>query len=204
VVRLYQGFQLGFAVLVLGLISERAHVLLYRARTSDYALGWLRARLRAGESAAALAWAERLPASFVGQTLLGALGRRDSTEDSDLDPELVRVELRHAAGERLGVLRGCATLASALGLLGGILAIREGFSGGGGLLALQAGLAQQVALASALESMALGVATSAVCFHALGVFRVAARELLTQSTHIAHLLAEHTADRLAPGPGGGS
>lgn len=100
------------------------------------------------------------------------------------------MDLRQAASARLAVLRGCATLASVLGLLGGIMAIRGGFSGNAGLLELQAGLAQQVALAEALERMAIGVGTSAVCFYALGVFRRAARDLIVQITQIAHLIAD--------------
>src|SRR3954451_18254854 len=129
-----------FALAVLAVILERGHAIFYLASTSDRAMKWLATRLRAGDARSAEAWAKRVPRSFVARVILETL----DTHDPERDPDLVRVELRHAAGARLGVLRGCATLASALGLLGGIVAIREGFSGGGGLLALQAGLAQQV------------------------------------------------------------
>lgn len=191
--RLYELGQVLFALAVMGLIAERVRALAYRAATSDRAMKWLADRLRAGDGDSAQAWARRVPESFVARLVLETLDQGNS----ERDPELMRVELRHVVGARLGVLRGCATLASALGLLGGILAIRRGFSGGGGLLALQAGLAQQVALAEALQCMALGVGTSALCFFALGEFRKAVRQLLAQTAHITHLLAEYTADQLA-------
>jgi hypothetical protein len=189
----YELAQLVFALAVLAVIVERGRAVFYLAATSDRAMKWLAARLRAGDAASAEAWAKRVPSSFVARLIVETL----DTQDPERDPDLVRVELKHAAGARLGILRGCATLASALGLLGAIVAIREGFSGGGGLLALQAGLAEQVALAQALECMALGIGTSALCFFALGEFRRGARELLAQSAHITHLLAEQAADELS-------
>lgn len=182
----YEVGQLLFALFVLGVVSERAWFLLRRAPVSDRALRWLTDRIRARDQASAIAWASQVPHAFVSQVIRGHAGLDQDAWPTT--PELARIELSHAASARLGVLRGCATLASALGLLGGILAIRRGFSGGSGLLALQAGLAEQVALAEALEMMALGVGTSAVCFHALGVFRGAARAAVAQATHIAHLL----------------
>ncbi|MFT3922641.1 MAG: hypothetical protein QM778_08920 [Myxococcales bacterium] len=196
---LFELGQVAFALGVMVVIGERARALFFRSLTSEHAMKWLAARLRAGDAASAQAWARQVPESFVARVLLETL----DVQNPERDPDLLRVDLRHAAGIRLGLLRGCATLASALGLLGGILAIRQGLSGGGGLLALQAGLAQQMALADALESMALGVGTSALCFYALGAFRKAAGQLLAQSAHITHLLAEHAADQLAGGGGRG-
>ena|GEM_PF-6158209 len=197
--RLFELGQVVFALGVAAVIAERARALLFCSSTSDRAVKWLAARLRDGDSVSAEAWARRVPSSFVARTLLETL----DTQNPERDPDMLRLELRHDAGVRLGLLRGCATLASALGLLGGILSIRQGFSGGGGLLALQAGLAEQVALACALQSMALGVATSALCFYALAVFRRVARDLLAQSAHITHLLAEHAADQLVGAGGAG-
>jgi hypothetical protein len=196
VVRFYELGQGLFALAVMALIAERVRVLLYRSATSDRAMKWLASRLRAGDVDSPAAWARRVPDSFVARVILETLDQGNP----ERDPDVLRVDLRHAAVARLGVLRGCATLASALGLLGGIMAIRRGLSGEGGLLALQAGLAQQIALSEALECMALGVGTSALCFFALAEFRKAARDLLAQCAHITHLLAEQAADRLA-GPG---
>jgi hypothetical protein len=183
---LYEWGQLAFALFVLAVVAERARFLLRVARLSDAGVRWLTGRLRAHDDAAARAWADRVPQAFASRVISAWVGT--DPEAWPVSPELMRVELSHGAGARLGVLRGCATLGSALGLLGGILAIRRGFGGESGLLALQAGLPQQVALAQALQRMAIGVGTSAVCFFALGVFRKAARELVAQSTHIAHLL----------------
>ncbi len=192
--RIYELGQLLFALAAMVLVAERVRALGYRALTSERAMKWLAARLREGDRQGAVAWARRVPEAFVGRLILETL----APEDPERSPELVRVELRHVASLRLGVLRGFATLASALGLLGAILAIGQGFSGGGGLLALQAGLAQQVALARALERMALGVGTSAFCFFALGELRQMAKGLLAQTSHITHLLADLAAQERAP------
>ncbi|MEY4578160.1 MAG: hypothetical protein RL701_2863, partial [Pseudomonadota bacterium] len=86
------------------------------------------------------------------------------------------------------VLRVGATIASTVGLMIGILRIRGGAGEHAGLLALEAGLAEKVALGEALFSMAVGVATSAVCFHAVGALREAAGEVMGQGTKVAEAL----------------
>ncbi len=190
-VRFYALGQLGLTLIVFAIVVERARELFFRAPTSERALRWLGTQLKKGDAAGPLSWANRLPDTYVSQVLRAQLG----TEDRDFfeSSDLIRVELRYAVGRRLGLLRSSATLSSVLGLLGAILAIRQGFNDTS-LLALQAGLAQKVAVAQALESMGIGVGTSAFCFYALGLFRRVARDLIRQATHIAHILSQHAVD----------
>lgn len=187
--------QLGLSLAVLALIVERGRALLQRAPASAKATKWLGQRLTAGETASALAWARLRPNASVSKLLIGQLDAEDGFPES-LD--LAQRELRIEAAARLDVLRGAATLASVSGLLGGILAIVNGFNDDS-LLALQAGLAQRVAIGQALQSMGIGVGTSAVCFYALSVFRGALRELHTQVAHIAHILSLRGASPLGRG-----
>ncbi len=187
--RFYVLGQLGLATLVVVLVAERARELFHRAPTSEHALRWLRNRLQKGDTQGPLLWARARQGAYVSQVLQAALDPAGSEGEGEALSDLVQLDLRYAAGRRLGVLRVAATMASVLGLLGGILAIRQGFDDDS-LLALQAGLAQKVALAHALESMALGVGTSAFCFFALGLFRRVARDVLRQATHIAHILSQ--------------
>jgi biopolymer transport protein ExbB/TolQ len=183
--------QCAWALVVLGLVAERAHALFVRYAVSEAALLFVARSLRNGDFDAARAWAAARP-----HTLLAALiAPREDADESVDDSAALLSELSHRTHERLLALRVAATLSSTLGLLGGVVAIARGMGGSPGLLGLQAGLAERLAMQDALLSMALGVGTAAVCFHALSRFRARARELVTQLRSVAHLLLETGARR---------
>ena len=178
--------QCTWALVVLAMVAERAHALFVRYAVSDAALLFVTRSLRAGDLEAARAWAAERP-----RTLLAALlAPVDAADEAEADAPALLTELSYRTHERLLVLRVAATLSSTLGLLGGVVAIARGMGGAPGLLGLQAGLAERVAMQEALFSMALGVGTAAVCFHALSRFRARARELVTQLRSVAHLLLD--------------
>jgi biopolymer transport protein ExbB/TolQ len=167
------------------MVAERAHALFVRYAVSEAALLFVARSLREGDFEAARAWAEARP-----HTLLAALIAPGQADEGGDDSASLLSELSHRTHERLLALRVAATLSSTLGLFGGVVAIARGMGGAPGLLGLQAGLAERVAMQDALFSMALGVGTAAVCFHALSRFRARARELVTQLRSVAHLLLE--------------
>ena len=177
--------QCAWAVAVLALIAERAHALFVRYAVSEAGFLFVTRSLRDGDLEGVRAWAHAR-----SRTLLAALLVPSDASDDPGDPASVLTELSHRTHERLLALRVAATLSSTLGLLGGVLAIARGVGGKPGLLGLQAGLAERLAMQDALLSMALGVGTAAVCFHALSRFRARARELVTQLRGAAHLLLE--------------
>lgn len=194
--------QMAFALFVALAVAERVRFLYARAATSDVALAWLTQRLEAGDHDAALAWAAERPDSHVARVLIAALASaNDSVAGSLADPAdreavaraererlLARdaetreclLDLREEASARLRMLRVCATLASTIGLLGGILALASA----GGTHVGSAGLSRH-GLADAIATMAIGVATSALCFQALALLRPAAQRLVTQATQVA-------------------
>jgi hypothetical protein len=178
--------QLGLSAALAALIVERTRYLLVAAPLSPEGLKFVVAALEAGRTEQAQVWAEEAARTHVGQVLRVGLGARDGDDDDELSEALF--ELQACCLVRLRALRVGATVASTLGLLAGILRIRGGLGESAGLLALEAGLAEKVALGQALFSMALGVATSAVCFYALGVLREAAQALLAQGTKVAGVL----------------
>lgn len=173
----YQFVQLAFAVFMVLVIAGRVRVLCLRAATSEAAYRWLTRTLEAGDVERARVWARARPEAFVARMIAAA----DDEERRDLS-----FELRDRASAHLRLLRVSATLASTLGLLGGILALARADTG---LSALRAGGAQREALTEAIITMAIGVATSALCFQALALLRPAARKLLEQTRQIARLLA---------------
>ncbi|HEY6877960.1 MAG TPA: hypothetical protein VI299_08065 [Polyangiales bacterium] len=101
------------------------------------------------------------------------------------DPREALADVREIASTRLRLLRVCATLASTLGLLGGILLLAGAPLPGQGLLALAAGAVARARMNGAIETMAIGVATSALCFQALAILRRAATKQLHQADQIA-------------------
>jgi len=170
--------------MVTAVIGERVRVLYLKAATSDEAVRWLLRALDDGEREPARAWARALPSTHVARVL------RASIEDDDArDLRETLLDLRAEAGARLRLLRVSATLASTLGLLGGILALAGGAKRAG-LDALRAGGAERTTMAEALATMAIGVATSALCFQALALLRPAAQKLIVQSEQIARALGD--------------
>jgi hypothetical protein len=178
--------QLGVSAGLAAVIVERVRYLLVVAPLSPEGMKFVVAALEAGRSEQVRVWAEEAARTHVGQVLQAGLGAGGSEQEDELSDVLFELQARCLA--RLRALRVGATVASTLGLLTGILRIRGGLGESAGLLALEAGLAEKVALGQALGSMAVGVATSAVCFYALGVLREAAKGLLAQGTKVAGVL----------------
>lgn len=174
--------QLGLSAVLLAIIVERARYLLWLAPLSPEGLRFVLNALERGQRAALELWAREAPRTHVGKLLRAGLMEQGEGEDDVSD---TLFELQAQCSARLRVLRVGATIASTAGLMVGILRIRGGAGESAGLLALEAGLAEKVALGQALFSMAVGVATSAVCFYAVGVLREAARETMGQGAKVA-------------------
>jgi hypothetical protein len=187
--------QLGVSAALLGAIAERAHYLLFRAKLSEEGWAFVQRGVQAGELAELRAFARAQPHAHVSAVLRAAFDPNPERDDGDLAELLSSLHEQSAA--RLRVVRVGATLASSLGLLVGILCIRRGFGEPAGLLALEAGLPQKLAMSQALFAMAIGVATSAVCFYALSLLRPAAQALVAQSARAAHLVQDALASGAA-------
>jgi hypothetical protein len=188
--------QLALSGVLLGVIAERAHYLLFRAKLSEEGLSFVDRSLRDGAIAELRAFARAQPEAHVSAVLRAAF-----EPDPERDEELAELVswLREQSASRLRVVRVGATIASSLGLLVGILCIQRGFGEPAGLLALEAGLPQKLAMSQALFAMAIGVATSAVCFYALALLRPAAEALVAQSARAAHLAQDALASNAACG-----
>lgn len=180
---LYQLGQLAYALFVLALIAERVRTLCFVAATSDGAVKWIVRSLEQGDTTLPLSWARRRPASHVARLLAAA-----PTDDGEGEVGECLIDLQAEAIARLRLIRVCATLASTLGLLGGILVLARGHGVDAGLAALKAGAAERSALDEAIATMAVGVATSAICFQALALLRPAAQKLLLQARQVARSL----------------
>lgn len=184
---LYQLCQLAFALLVAGLIAERVRVLCLYGAMSDEALRWLLRALERSDLDAVRGFTRARPTSYVARVLQAALETRDAGSVNDDRVGEVVADLQEEASARLRVLRVSATLASTMGLLGGILVLARGAEQAG-LLALRRGGAERGAMAEAIATMAIGVATSALCFQALALLRPAAQRLLTQTRQVVRAL----------------
>jgi hypothetical protein len=176
-------FQLGLALLVVGIAMERLYCVAVVAPVSARLMSELERLLRDQQIGAAHRLAQLLPRRWVSRVVLNA----GATEPEA--PEFVLLDLFEEAGLRLGMLRLSATLASTLGLLGGILLIRSGFSADVGLLALEAGLAQRAALGRALLTMSVGVGTAAFAFAAHAAIRRASTAAYAQAQRIDRFLS---------------
>lgn len=202
--------QLGLSAVLLATIVERARYLFWLAPLSGEGLKHVLRAIEQGAWGDVEVWAREVPGSHVGQILRvvrGTSGERGaesasgeqgaSSASGEHRAESVSgaVEREEALAEllfdlqaralaRLRLLRVGATIASTVGLMIGILRIRGGVGAPAGLLALEAGLPEKIALGQALFSMGVGVATSAVCFYAVGVLRDGAREVLVQGTKV--------------------
>jgi hypothetical protein len=172
--------QLGFALLVVGLVAERAYVLAWRSALSEEATRWLMRQLERADRSQLVRFCQQRPQAQLAQVVLCAL---DADAESEL-PELL-LSLREQSLARLRLLRVSATLASTLGLLGGILTLAGVFGAPNDLSALKAGGAQRLTLSHALTTMAIGVATSAFCFQALAVLRPIAERQLASAQRAA-------------------
>lgn len=176
----FQVGQLAFAAFLIVVISERVFALYVRLATSDDAARWLARELEAKSPDGPRAWARARPEAQLARIVELALddARRDELGE-------LFVDVRAETLARLSMLRVSATIASTLGLLGGIVTLARGAPEAAGLLALQAGGLQRLAMNEAISTMAIGVATSAFCFHALALLRTAAEKRLTQARQLA-------------------
>lgn len=179
----FQLGQLTLALIVVAIIAERVRLLHLDAATSDEAVRWILRTIEQGEQRLLASWAEASPCSHVGRVLQAGLGAE--ANNGELRETLL--DLREEASARLRLLRVAATLASTVGLLGGILALAGGTERAG-LSALKAGGAERATFAEAIATMAIGVATSALCFQAIASLRPAAQKLIAQAEQVARAL----------------
>lgn len=181
----FQLFQLAITLFLSVVISRRVHALHYRDATSEDAFRWLLRTLERGEREPVRAWARERPRAQLARMI--ELAFTSSQPAAELR-ELVS-ELRDESTASLRTLRVAATLVSTLGLMGGILTLALGSSRHAGLMALQAGRVERMTMNEALATMAIGVATSALCFQALAVLRPAAQRAMLQVRQLERLLA---------------
>lgn len=166
----FQWLQLGFLLLVVGLVAERIHALCWRDAIADD----LFKRLLRSDAAACRKFA-RVRAETRWADVFAA----------EEDPRETLADVRENALARLRLLRVCATMASTLGLLGGILLLAGASLPDQGLLALQAGAVARARMDGAITTMAIGIGSSAFCFQALALLRRAAQRQLTQAEQLA-------------------
>lgn len=181
----FQLAQLSVAAFLAVVIGQRVHTLHYRAATSEEAFRWLLRTLERGDREPVCAWARERPGAQLARMI--ELAFTSSQPAAELR-ELV-VELRDESTASLRMLRVAATLVSTLGLMGGILTLALGSSRHAGLMALQAGRVERMTMNEALATMAIGVATSALCFQALAVLKPAAQRAMLQVRQLERLLA---------------
>lgn len=182
---LFQLAQLGFALFLAIAIGERVRALFLRAAVSDEGFRWLLRAVQSGDLEAARCWAQERPSAQLARMIAVA----SASTDGSGDLRELAIDLREEASVRLRLIRVSATLASTMGLLGGIVTIARGSSvEGAGLAALQAGGAERLTMNQAIATMAIGIATSALCFQALALLKPAATKLLTQLKQVERAL----------------
>jgi hypothetical protein len=156
--------QLGFALVVGALAADRIRALCWTHAISEPAF---KRMLREPHVARVR------PESVLAQALYGD------------EPAEAIADAREIATARLRLIRVSATMASTLGLLGGILMLAGMPLPNQGLLALASGALERARMDTAIATMAIGVGSSAFCFQALSILRIAARTLLTQAERVA-------------------
>jgi len=180
----FQLAQLGVALFLTIVIGERVRALHFRDATSEEAFRWLLRTLDRGDTERARGWARARPRTQLARMVELAF---TSSQPAGELRELM-LDLREESTARLRVLRVGATLVSSLGLMGGILTLALGSSRHAGLMALQAGGVERMTMNEALATMAIGVATSALCFQGLALLRPAAQRSLMQVRQLERLL----------------
>ena len=176
----FNALQLLLAAVALALIAERFRSLFYRARidAGPY-LAALRYDLQAGRIHAARELAETGRPAWIPELVHAVLRAETDGEQAEGVADEVCANRRDDAGRGIYLLHGLARAATPLALLGVILELSSALSGrGAGLQALQAGSVQNIALSRALSTLAIGIATSAVCFVASGMLRKRALALV--------------------------
>lgn len=180
----FQLGQLAVALYLSSVIARRVHALYYRDATSEEAFRWLQQNLERGDRDVVRAWAQARPRAQLARMI--ELAFTSSQRVAELR-ELC-VDLRDESLASLRTLRVGATLVSTLGLMGGILTLALGSSRHAGLMALQAGRAERMTMNEALATMAIGVATSALCFQAVALLKPAAQRAILQVRKLERLL----------------
>ncbi|MCA9604617.1 MAG: hypothetical protein KC619_03420 [Myxococcales bacterium] len=89
-------------------------------------------------------------------------------------------DARMASLRGMRTLRGAATIASALGFIGAAIEIHWVFNGDHGILGLEAGRIENIGLAKALLSIAIGIATSSFAIGSFTVLRKIAIQRVTE------------------------
>lgn len=182
-------------VAVIALVVERVRTLAYVSNVDMPALRkGVRQLLERGESdraarllaAAEPAWAPHCALPLVDPAL------EDAERVEIMEDRLVDAQIASLRGLR--ALRGVATIASALGFIGAAIEIHWVFNGDHGILGLEAGRIENIGLAKALLSIAIGIATSSL---AIGSFTVL-RKIATQRVAECRRLVGAVEDALGP------
>ncbi len=181
--------------MALGVVGVRLRVVLFTApldaRTFARALD---RALDAGDLAQARALARAADAAWLARIARAALdvwGEQRAVVAA-LDEALA--DLRGEADSGLLPLRMVASLASTLGMLAAILALNGVGVPHGGLVALQAGLAQRLAVAQAVASVAVGGSTAILVLLARGVVRRHTKRLYDEAVRLIASLTTHAGD----------
>ncbi len=187
----FNAVQLLLAAVALALIAERFRTLYYRARIDPGPyLEALREDLQAGRTKAAIALAEAGRPAWVAELAHAVLRVEANGERSEGVADEVCADRRDEAGRRVYAVHGLARVATPLALLGVILELTSALGVRGGLQALQAGLVESEALSHALCTLAIGIATSAVCFAASGMLRKRAVALVRDLKRTREILED--------------
>jgi biopolymer transport protein ExbB/TolQ len=200
-VNLFNLLQLLLAAVALALIAERFRALFYRARID--AGPYLRAlgeELRAGRMQEARRLARAGRPAWVAELAHAVLQAEPGSEQVLALSEEACAALRDEAAKRIYVIYGLARVATPLALLGVILELTGALSGRAGVQALQAGLVESSALSRALGTLAIGIATSTVCFAASAMVRKRAQAAVKDLGQAADVFEE----AVGPGAAGGS
>lgn len=184
--------QIAFAVVALGVVGVRLRAVLFtaplEARTFARALD---RALDAGDLAQARALARAGDAAWLARIARAALDVWGDPRAVAAALDEALADLRGEADSGLLPLRMVASLASTLGMLAAILALNGVGVPHGGLIALQAGLAQSLAVAQAVASVALGGSTAILVLLARAVLRRHTKRLYDESLRlIATLTAQ--------------
>jgi len=167
------------------LVAERVRTLAFAVNVDATALQRALRRLLAQDDfdrAAALVKAAR-PA-WAAECVLPLIDPELDESERSFALEERLLDTRDAATRGMRALRAAATMGSALGFIGAAVQIWWIFNGEHGLAALQAGNVESEALAKAVTSIAIGLATSSLALGSWTVLRKAARDRLAQSRRI--------------------
>jgi hypothetical protein len=174
--------QVAFALGLAAIVAERVRALAWRGPVDS---GAVIDALRVASSEDVV---RRLPGTFAAD-LLEAVARERSADDSPsraIDAALL--DVRFAIGDRLRLVRGLSSLASAGGLL---VAVAWGLwarYGDHGVLGLAAGGPERLAMMEGVRAVGVGLATAFFGLTSLAVLRREARARWAEVREIARHL----------------